>query len=51
MVHQAAVTPSPLLAELTGLLLQVLNAGARCRRGGVLDVIVRRTARVGGAVR
>ena len=49
--REAAVTPAPLRAELAGLLLQMLDAGTRRRRGRVFDVIVRRTARVGGAVR
>ena len=48
--REAAVTPAPLRAELAGLLLQMLGTGARRRRGGVFDVVVRRTARVRGAV-
>jgi hypothetical protein len=47
----AVVVLSPRLAALAGLLLQVLDTGTRRRRGGVFDVIVRGTARVGGAVR
>src|SRR5581483_8929268 len=46
--------PSPLLAELAGLLLQVLDTGTRFVRGigrrAVLDVIIRRTGRVRWAV-
>ena len=44
------LSASPLRAALTGLLLQMLDTGTRRRRGGEFDVIVRRTARVGGAV-
>jgi hypothetical protein len=42
--------PAPLLSELARLLLQVLGTGARRRRGREFDVVVRRTARVRGAV-
>src|ERR1700733_5676612 len=48
--QEGVVTPAPLRAELAGLLLQMLGTGARRRRGGVFDVVVRRTARVRGAV-
>ena len=47
---EVVVTPAPLRGGLAGLLLQMLDAGTRRRRGRVFNVVVRRTDRVGGTV-